>query len=147
MLARHERRPERQAVHAALHELEIEDLRRRRLGDGRGRGARLRDGEAPSSNGELVLEYEKPQLDPKDADAKKLIKDGKLLLEEGYIRSSGREPPDGVPQGRDQGAEEVANGPASAGRVSDAHRLGPLTPGHSPSLSDAQPRGQVHPSR
>ena len=36
-------------------------------------------------NGELVLEYEKPQLDPKDADAKKLIKDDKLLLEEGYI--------------------------------------------------------------
>jgi hypothetical protein len=35
--------------------------------------------------GELVLEYEKPQLDPKDADAKKLIKDDKLLLEEGYI--------------------------------------------------------------
>ena len=36
-------------------------------------------------NGELVLEYEKPQLDPKDADAKKLIQDDKLLLEEGYI--------------------------------------------------------------
>lgn len=36
-------------------------------------------------NGELVLEYEKPQLDEKDADAKKLIKDGKVLLEEGYI--------------------------------------------------------------
>ena len=38
-------------------------------------------------NGELVLEYEQPQLDPKDADAAKLIKerDGKLLLEEGYI--------------------------------------------------------------
>ncbi|MCI0703909.1 MAG: DUF1080 domain-containing protein [Planctomycetia bacterium] len=36
-------------------------------------------------NGELVLEYEKPQLDAKDADAKKLIKDGKVLLEEGYI--------------------------------------------------------------
>jgi len=35
--------------------------------------------------GELVLEYEKPQLDPKDADAKKLIKDDKLLLEEGYL--------------------------------------------------------------
>ena len=35
--------------------------------------------------GELVLEYEKPQLDERDADAKKLIKDGKLLLEEGYI--------------------------------------------------------------
>ena len=38
-------------------------------------------------NGELVLEYEQPQLDPKDADAAKLIKerDGKLLLEDGYI--------------------------------------------------------------
>jgi Domain of Unknown Function (DUF1080) len=37
-------------------------------------------------NGELVLEYEKPQLDPKDADAKKLIKDEKnLIVEEGYI--------------------------------------------------------------
>ena len=33
--------------------------------------------------GELVLEYEKPQLDPKDADAKKLIKDGKLLAGRG----------------------------------------------------------------
>lgn len=37
-------------------------------------------------NGELVLEYEKPQYDPKDADAKKLIKDEKnLILEEGWI--------------------------------------------------------------
>jgi Domain of Unknown Function (DUF1080) len=36
-------------------------------------------------NGELVLEYEKPQLDEKDADAKKLIKDGKVLIEEGYL--------------------------------------------------------------
>jgi hypothetical protein len=35
--------------------------------------------------GELVLEYEKPQLDPNDPDAKKLIKNGQLLLEEGYI--------------------------------------------------------------
>jgi len=37
--------------------------------------------------GELVMEYEKPQLDEKDADAAKLIKerDGKLLLEEGYV--------------------------------------------------------------
>jgi len=35
--------------------------------------------------GELVLEYEQPQLDPKDADAKKLIKDDKLILEDGYI--------------------------------------------------------------
>ena len=37
--------------------------------------------------GELVLEYEKPQLDDRDEDAKKLLKerDGKLLLDEGYI--------------------------------------------------------------
>jgi 3-keto-disaccharide hydrolase len=35
--------------------------------------------------GELVLEYEQPQLDPKDADAKKLIKDDKLILEGGHI--------------------------------------------------------------
>ncbi len=36
-------------------------------------------------NGELVLEYEQPQLDERDADAKKLVKDKKLLIEEGYI--------------------------------------------------------------
>lgn len=38
-------------------------------------------------NGDVVLEYEQPQLDPKDADGAKLIKDrgGKLLLEGGYI--------------------------------------------------------------
>lgn len=36
-------------------------------------------------NGEVVLEYEQPQLDPKDADAAKLIKDKKVLIEEGYI--------------------------------------------------------------
>ncbi len=36
-------------------------------------------------DGQLVLEYTEPQLDPKDADAKKLIKDGKLLIEGGSI--------------------------------------------------------------
>ena len=36
-------------------------------------------------NGDVVMEYEQPQLDPKDADGAKLIKDGKLLLEKGYI--------------------------------------------------------------
>lgn len=38
-------------------------------------------------NGEVVLEYEQPQLDPKDADAAKIIqaRGGKLLLEEGYL--------------------------------------------------------------
>jgi hypothetical protein len=36
-------------------------------------------------DGELVLEYEKPHLDPKDGDAKKLIKDDKLLLKGGYV--------------------------------------------------------------
>ncbi|MGL6076486.1 MAG: 3-keto-disaccharide hydrolase [Fimbriiglobus sp.] len=36
-------------------------------------------------NGELVMEYEKPQLDPKDAKGKKLIVNDKLLLSEGWI--------------------------------------------------------------
>lgn len=37
-------------------------------------------------NGELVLEYEQPQLDPNDGDAKELIGDGSdLLLRGGYI--------------------------------------------------------------
>jgi hypothetical protein len=36
-------------------------------------------------NGETVLEYEQPQLDPSDADAQKLIKGNDLLLREGYI--------------------------------------------------------------
>jgi hypothetical protein len=36
-------------------------------------------------NGEVVLEYEQPQLDPKDPEGAKFIKGGKLLLEEGYI--------------------------------------------------------------
>lgn len=36
-------------------------------------------------NGDVVLEYEQPQLDPADKDAAALVKDKKLLLEEGYI--------------------------------------------------------------
>jgi len=36
-------------------------------------------------NDELVLEYEKPQLDERDGDAKKLIKDGDKMIYEGYI--------------------------------------------------------------
>ncbi|MBA2225691.1 DUF1080 domain-containing protein [thermophilic bacterium 2918] len=37
--------------------------------------------------GELVLEYEKPQLDPKDPDAARLLRErnGEVLLSEGYI--------------------------------------------------------------
>ena len=38
-----------------------------------------------SVNGQTVMEYTQPQLDPKDADAKKLITDGNLMLDEGYI--------------------------------------------------------------
>jgi hypothetical protein len=38
-----------------------------------------------SVNRQTVMEYTQPQLDPKDADAKKLIKDGNLMLDEGYI--------------------------------------------------------------
>jgi hypothetical protein len=36
-------------------------------------------------NGELVLEYEQPQYDPKDADAIKLMGTGRLLITEGFI--------------------------------------------------------------
>lgn len=36
-------------------------------------------------SGQVVLEYEKPQLDEKDPDAQKLIVDGKKMLNEGYI--------------------------------------------------------------
>lgn len=36
-------------------------------------------------NGQTVITYSQPQLDPNDKDAQKLIKDGKLLLSEGYI--------------------------------------------------------------
>lgn len=36
-------------------------------------------------NGDFVMDYNKPQLDPKDPDAKKLIKDGELMLCEGSI--------------------------------------------------------------
>ena len=36
-------------------------------------------------DGKVVLEYEQPQLDERDGDAKKLIKDGKVLISEGYI--------------------------------------------------------------
>ena len=35
--------------------------------------------------GKTVMEYEQPQYDPKDADGKKLILDGKLVISEGYI--------------------------------------------------------------
>ncbi len=36
-------------------------------------------------DGKVVLQYDKPQLDPSDANAKKLIKGGRLILNEGYI--------------------------------------------------------------
>ena len=36
-------------------------------------------------NGDLVLDYTKPQLDPKDEDAKKIIVDGELMLCNGTI--------------------------------------------------------------
>lgn len=36
-------------------------------------------------DGRTVLEYEQPQLDPADAEGKKLIGEGGLLLEKGYI--------------------------------------------------------------
>lgn len=36
-------------------------------------------------DGQVVLRYDQPQLDPRDPNAKNLIKDGNVLLKEGYI--------------------------------------------------------------
>ena len=36
-------------------------------------------------NGEIVLEYEKPQLDENDPDAQKLLANNDKMLSEGYI--------------------------------------------------------------
>jgi hypothetical protein len=36
-------------------------------------------------DGKAVIEYEQPQLDPADAEGQKLINDGVLLLEKGYM--------------------------------------------------------------
>jgi hypothetical protein len=46
-------------------------------------------------NGEVVMEYSEPQLDPKDPDAAPLVKarDGKLLIEEGSISLQGESHP------------------------------------------------------
>jgi Domain of Unknown Function (DUF1080) len=46
-----------------------------------------------SVNGEPVLEYEKAQLDDKDKDGKKLIKDGDKMLSGGYISLQGESHP------------------------------------------------------
>lgn len=44
-------------------------------------------------NGKLVLEYEQPQLDPNDADGKKLIDKEDLLLDSGWISLQGESHP------------------------------------------------------
>ena len=44
-------------------------------------------------NGELVFEYGQPQLDPKDRDAKELIKDGNVMLDSGTISLQGESHP------------------------------------------------------
>jgi hypothetical protein len=43
------------------------------------------NGARDATGGEVVLAYEKPQLDESDPDAQKLIENGKKLLREGYI--------------------------------------------------------------
>ena len=40
-------------------------------------------------DGKVVLEYKNPQLDTRDGDAKKLIKDGQLMLSGGSISLQG----------------------------------------------------------
>lgn len=44
-------------------------------------------------NGALVLEYEQPQFDPRDSDAKALIKDGPLVINRGWIALQGESHP------------------------------------------------------
>ena len=80
----HKHRHARQAHHPALHEFAFQDLSPGRMG--------LVDVEVHGNglikhmvDGETVIEYEKPQLDEKDADAKKLIKNGEKMLQEGTI--------------------------------------------------------------
>jgi hypothetical protein len=36
-------------------------------------------------DGETVMEYEKPQLDERDPDGRRLIKDGDKMIHDGYI--------------------------------------------------------------
>lgn len=44
-------------------------------------------------NGKLVLEYEQPQFDPNDADARRLIGDDGLKIESGWIALQGESHP------------------------------------------------------
>ena len=44
-------------------------------------------------DGELVLEYEQAQYDPRDSDAKELIKDGPLVIDRGWIALQGESHP------------------------------------------------------
>jgi len=45
------------------------------------------------ADGDMVLEYDNPQLDPGDADAQKLIKDGAVALNNGWISLQGESHP------------------------------------------------------
>ena len=59
-------------------------------------------------NGETVLEYEQPQLDPKRRGREEADQGRQAADRGGLHRAAGREPPDRVPQGGDQGVGEVA---------------------------------------
>ena len=52
-------------------------------------------------DGETVLEYEKPQYDDRDPDARKLIRETGASAQGGLPRPPSREPPHRVPQGGD----------------------------------------------
>ncbi len=53
-------------------------------------------------NGELVFEYEQPQLDENDPDARKLIKDGQKMLSGGSISLQAESHPCEFRKSRDQ---------------------------------------------
>ncbi len=71
-------------------------------------------------NGETVLEYERPQLDPNDRDAQKLIKNGRLMLDGGYIALQSESHPI---EFRKVEIRPLPSGPAKESRRSSA---GPL---------------------
>ena len=62
-------------------------------------------------DGETVIEYEKAQLDEKDADGKKLIKNGEKMLQRGHDLASIRKPPDRIPESRDLPLTTITRAP------------------------------------
>ena len=61
-------------------------------------------------DGAEVLAYEKPQYDEGDSDARKLIRNGDVMLGEGYLALQAERPPHRVPQGGDPPPRSLIEG-------------------------------------